>query len=730
MAVTDRIETEAPVVVTSHDRSRRDHLTAALDMAVVIASACVVAASLGADDLWGRRWMALGFVLFGPGWALQRQFRRLAGAESVFVAVGTSLATVAVAGHLTVTLLSWHWAPIMVGLGTATGASVLLQRWRADVRGGGPTLSWGAAPSADGASEHWLAPRAWWAVAGAGALGGFAALAGLLSADAADIDGRGLVSALPASVWIGAGVALAAVIGLLGPRPRDHVAMAALLALATFVIHGAPGLVEPHPRFPVAWLHVGFVEQVSADGALLRDFDARFSWPGFFAGGGLLDRAAGTEGTLWLVRFTPVVVTLLGCLGIWVLGRLLGFGAVAAGAAATLFVALDWAGQDYFSPQATAFILYLTVLVVVLRWFGGAGPASGSRLAALLRLRDAAAEPAPAPGSTPAMGVRVLAVVALSWAMVVTHQLTPGFLTVVLLCLGVTGLIRLRWLGVMVALLTAAWLSFGGEAWWLGHLDTLTGSVGDVGGIVEDNVSERTGGATASRNLVLQARLGLSAAVWLTVSVLLARSWWRGPSRSTLVLAAMFGAPFPLLALQPYGGELLIRIYFLVLVPALLILTTAMFPVDGPALVRRAGLAVVVVSLLPVFALARFGNEQFEMVTDGDLATARVLLEQAPDDSVVFIANGQTLVNVARVGDLRYVSVDSPSAVSFQAALDDIDPSRGRFVYLTRSQDVFVQQTTSREAGWLHELGDELVATGDFEVHRHRPGGSVLEYRP
>ena len=38
-----------------------------------------------------------------------------------------------------------------------------------------------------------------------------------------------------------------------------------------------------------------------------------------------------------------------------------------------LFCLGDWVGQDYFSPQACAYFLYLVVIAVSLRWYSSSG---------------------------------------------------------------------------------------------------------------------------------------------------------------------------------------------------------------------------------------------------------------------------------------------------------------------------------------------------------------------
>ena len=714
---------------------RSDRLATGLDAVVLVTSAWMLAVSVGIDPLPGRRWAALVFLLLAPGWAAQRRLRATADAESVFVAVGTSIAIALVAGHLAVTVFGWHWAPVLFVLAAATGGSMGEQwlRWGpSGVRHAPSVESPIGSPVGDGvdaAGGPWLDDRRWWTALGLGAVGGLVALVGLVGADQEDVGSLGLLPAIPVIAGIGAAMTVAAVVALLGERPRDHLASGGLLALLIVVLHGAPGIIEENPRFAVAWLHVGFVDHISTEGTLLTDLDARFSWPGFFAGGALLDRAAGTDGVLWMLRFAPVVFTGLACLGIWVLARSLRMSSTTAGGACLLFVVVNWSAQDYFSPQATAFLLTLLVFVLVSRWFPGRGPDPSGVVGRMLRWRGDADDVPTVDADEPSRELgRLVVVLGVCGAVIISHQLTPGFLTAALLALGLAGVIRLRWIGAMVLLMTAAWLSFAGEAWWLGHLDTLTGSVGDVGGIVEDNVGQRTAGADASRETVLRARLGLSLLLWGGAALVLARAWWAGPSRRDVFLAALFLSPFPLLVAQPYGGELVIRIFLFVLPAAALVLAGAVLGDAAPW--RRVILGVALIAALPLFALARFGNEAFEMVRDGDLETVQVLLDEAPDGTVVFVANGQALMNVDRVGDFRYVDLGDLAADAVVARLDGVDGAEARFVFLSRPQQVFGELSQSRTPGWLESAADELVATGDFVVHQNDARGAVLEYRP
>lgn len=68
--------------------------------------------------------------------------------------------------------------------------------------------------------------------------------------------------------------------------------LAGQVGALVFTLHGMPLLVEPLPRFPTAWLHAGFADH-AATGQTLPLLDARFSWPGFFAGSALITEVMG-----------------------------------------------------------------------------------------------------------------------------------------------------------------------------------------------------------------------------------------------------------------------------------------------------------------------------------------------------------------------------------------------------------------------------------------------------
>lgn len=86
-------------------------------------------------------------------------------------------------------------------------------------------------------------------------------------------------------------------------------ALTMITIMAVLAVYALQPLAEPVGRLPVAWLHVGFSDYINTHGTVLHNFDARFSWPGFFSFLALLTGASGVNDSSVLISFAPVVLT-------------------------------------------------------------------------------------------------------------------------------------------------------------------------------------------------------------------------------------------------------------------------------------------------------------------------------------------------------------------------------------------------------------------------------------
>jgi hypothetical protein len=466
-------------------------------------------------------------------------------------------------------------------------------------------------------------------------------VASIAGVDATDINGFGLASAVPTIALAALGaIVMTLILSLAHPAIREKWLALQVVVLVVALDIG-PAVIEPLPRFATAWIHAGLAEYIARSGDVLQHSDARFSWPGFFAAAGFFAQAVGVE-PLALLRWTPLVLGLLCLIPVLAIIRVFVHDERRRVIALTLFAVGNWVGQDYFAPQGFNFLLFLVTMAVLLRllpWAQAETPIG--RLVARLLRRDAG--PLELPPVIEGFGQRVavLAIVVLLYvASAVSHQLTQFFTLFAVAALVLIGVCRLGWLVLLFAVITLAYFVWGGEDYWSGHLHDLTADLGGFRNSLHASVVSRTTTGTApERELVVQARLGLSAVIVLLAVLGLVRS----RKRSLLVPAVLAGVPVLVMALQSYGGEAALRVYLFSLVWLAILGSHAIsVPAAGSGSVwaRRLGLVatpVLAIFIVVTFLLARYGNEDFEQMRPGDVAAAQELYRIAPPGAAIFV---------------------------------------------------------------------------------------------
>lgn len=542
---------------------------------------------------------------------------------------------------------------------------------------------------------------------------------GLLRGRRGPIDGYGLISALP---W-GYTAAVALLLILFATSLlRFQVAPRWLhlqVVVLTVLLALAPVLLEQYARFATAYTHAGFVDYIQRTGVTLQGYDARFSWPGFFAAGALFTKATGLAPDD-LLRWAPLLLDL---------AYLLAFAALLArfvrdprrrAFALALLVLFNWVGQDYFAPQGVNFLLYLVFVAILATRYPLTGAESRpARLLGRLLWREQPVAPAPAgaelppPPRSPAVCAGLLAaLVTVFAASVVSHQLTPVFMLLTVGVLTVLRYIRSWTLVVLLGAIFVAYFVWGATDYWTGHLDELLGGVGRLADSLQQNVTARvgtTGTTTAARETVVRARIGMTLGLVLLALVGLLRS----RSRALVVPAVLAVTPVVVLALQSYGGEALLRIELFSL-PFLVILaahTLSPAPRRERGAVTRlltAGTAAVLAcAVAGVFFLARYGNESFEEMRPSDVAAVEALYADAPEGAVLFSLTDQLPWKDRAVGDYTYASLgQTPQDAGRMSALLAQAAAAGRpaYVILTESQWNQLEQLGGMSAGAVAEL--------------------------
>jgi hypothetical protein len=560
-------------------------------------------------------------------------------------------------------------------------------------------------------------------------------LAPLRSVELDKMTGFGLISVLPVSTLAGLGLLAVGFIGTLSMQRRRAWLLGAQLVLLVLMLHGITVLLESQPRFAISWVHAGFVEFIDRTGTTAPALDARWSWPGIFA------IAAFWAGTGHLSALRPilagaaVVNNLLYLVALGLLMSTIRLSWQARWLAALLFCILNWVGQDYFSPQGETYLLYLLFVGVLVSWFRpsemafATTPSTLRRGARLWRRLWGETTPGELPPREVSPGEKVVllaVLVGLFTAATVSHQLTPLAMVICAVGLVVARRCTLTGLPVLLIVIFMAWVSFMTQSYWTGHLEEILGSVGDVGGTVSSSVVARASEGSAEHQWVVNARMATTGLIFVMACVGLLRRRRRGVQDR--VLLVLMTVPITLPLLQDYGGEIALRVYLFALAPACLLGGLAFFPhpTARPSVFARAAAGVCALFLLFTFLVTRYGNEQFERISDGAVGAAESIYEHTSDRVNLLYAGATVNEGVTPFMPLGYRDVERVGWTGVQAPIDPSDVTgllqalrdRGPSTYLitTRSQEAFVVFGQGYPMDWAERFRRAMAAAPGVRV--------------
>jgi hypothetical protein len=252
--------------------------------------------------------------------------------------------------------------------------------------------------------------------------------------------------------------------------------------------------------------------------------------------------------------------------------------------------------------------------------------------------------------------------------------------------------------------------------------------VGKVGSLVNQNVGNRTESNVVGRQVVVASRIGLALLAWGLASISLVVQWRR---RSTpIALGCLLVAPFPLLLLQPYGGEMALRVCYFSLPPACILIVQLFVPATRLTLRRWITLGVAVLALTPVFVTARFGNESFEAFSNDDVALTRAIYDAVPDRSTVFLASQQSIKYGQRVAEVSFRTLPIGTPTEVTDALTKASRKTHVYIALTESQQSYGRFSLGRPPDWMQVLLADLLATQQYRVVAQVGVNVLLEMVP
>ncbi len=438
----------------------------------------------------------------------------------------------------------------------------------------------------------------------------------------------GLMTVMPVAFWLGL-TAITAAFSLsvtVASRYR-HLPLLCVLVLVA-MLHATPTILYGTLRYSWAWKHVAVVDYIQRVGHLdlsLSQLSAYQAWPGFFSLSALFDQAGGLGSALSYASWGPPVFESLFLAPLLLIIRQMTGDRRMMWTAVWFFYLGNWIGQDYFSPQAMAYFLYLVLIAVTLRYLraGRATQPSGPGTDAV----------PPAPLAIP--GRVLLALVSLLILTVATtHQLTPlmlisafGFLWVFR-----QGLPRL-WLAA-ATIITLGWILIAARSFLANNLYWIVRSIGHPDSNTTGTLINLSA-VTQGQALVARIDRLLSLAVWLLAVVGLWRRRREARSDRPFVLLAL--SPLPLIVMNNYGGEMLFRVYLFALPFVAALAAASIFPRSTVGNSRWTAVAVFGISalLLAGFSFSYYGKEQMNYFTPDEVAAGEWVYSHAPEGSLI-----------------------------------------------------------------------------------------------
>ena len=546
----------------------------------------------------------------------------------------------------------------------------------------------------------------------------------------------GLAAVLPSGFWFGlVALNLLMVIAISSSRPSRPL-LALLLGSLVVVLYGAPMFSTGTPRGEVAWRHLGIVGNIMSSRSIDPTIDGYFNWPGFFAGlAGVIESTGISPQGIALVA--PIFNVLLWLGATAVIVRSFTSDSRRLWLSLWLFTLGNWIDQDYLSPQAFAFFLYVALLGVALTTLAARTTVPFRAAAAIdgwrggIRIWWNHREPVE-PDARRRVAGMALAVL-LGVTIVISHQLTPFVLITSLLMLTLTGRIWSPGLVVIIGLVLVIWLNTGASTYLAGHPVLF---VDDPNKAVAANLAQRFTGSSG-HVIVVEIRTALMALMWGLALLGFAKLWRQG--RRDIRPLVLMVAPFFMIPAQSYGGEILLRVALFSLPFTAYLIASLLLPRSGrfsfPVSAQILTVCLVV-SLSTV--IARYGNARFDMFTRGEIDGARALYRLAPAHAVLIAGTHPTPWRFEDYAKFRHITIpevckeDLADVPACFALIDDRarrNPE-GALVMLNLANQDSLRILNELPSDAFIAITDRFMSSPDFSLVYRNRDALIFQFPP
>ncbi len=563
-------------------------------------------------------------------------------------------------------------------------------------------------------------------------------LAALPSINLRNLGDLGLVTLLPLPIYAALGLLILSFAISVHAQPLRPAILFLHVVTLIVIIHGTPVLLYGTLRYSWAWKHVGIIDFIQRYGVVDPTIDilgVYHNWPGFFTANALLTQLTGLD-TLRYAAWAPVFFNLINLGALLLIFRTATTDRRVIWVSIWLFFIANWVGQDYFSPQALNFFLHLMILAICLNWFRQqpsywiAG--NSSRLPGWVSgiLRRLAGYRIPASDirtpSQPEQRVGLLMVVIILFlAVASSHQLTPLMTIASVTLLVMFGLCSARSLPILFLILAVTWIIFPAVTYARAVLESIVEAFGQIFSNIEGTLINLAI-ASPGQQLVAYMGRGLTAAILGLFVLGVIRRMRKGYLDLHMLLLVI--APFSILAVSFYGGEMLFRVYFFALPFLAYFAASALFPTltSGRGRLSQVLLVVVSAGLLVGLLFAYYGKERQYYFTPNEVAASEFLYNIAPPNSLLVEGARNYPSQFRNYEYFTYVAIDREDPMAIQrvlaapapilAAWLSNDQYAAAYVFITRSQKAGIEMLGEMPTGSLDDIEQALRESPVFEI--------------
>lgn len=476
------------------------------------------------------------------------------------------------------------------------------------------------------------------------------------------------------------------------------------LATLIVLVHGTPAVLYGTVRYAWSYKHLGVVDYILRTGTVDPGLDSGgiyHNWPGLFAAGALvaeLSGGAAAEIALW----APVGINLILLVVLRYVFRGLTGRSSVVWLALLIFFTITWVGQDYFSPQAAGFILYLALVGLLVRQPNGSAG-------------------------------RTVLFTLLVAAMAVAHQIT-----LVILLMAVTALVALRrtrgwYLPVIAIVIILGWALTFAEDYTITNLEALVYGFGQPLSNAGATFSLADGAHGAQRLVAWGDRFTVAAAIVFAL-IGIARTRRNGTLQWSAVILML--VPVAVLMQMSFGGEALLRV-FLFSAPFIAFLAAeACAPRIGAGGFDQPRFwlgAAALVLFVPGFLLGYYGKERHNYFTDEEITASQWVAAYAPAGSLLVEGDTNYPRQMSHHDKFVYVPIAREPSVERLLARPEatlhqwLSSARytDGYVVITRSQKIGVEMDSSLPLGALAEIERVLTASPRFSLV-HQSGDATV----